>query len=261
TPSAFDTMRRMSWGRMRWAAFAAATLASACSSSPTELVVLVGSDYRAGADLSELDARILDEGAKEIGGHLFTLSTLPISFAARPVPIPFAVPPPGGGPRAHVTIHPPRHGSSLDLDQSLRTGFIAGEMLLVPIYFARACQHMSCPSSDRCDLGSCVPADVDPSAWEVIQPGDELNYLFPPSLDAGTVDGDASDGGFGGDGAQGADAAATDLGGGSDGGGRDAQVGSDGGTCTGLASLMTSAPSVDFGPVHRGASVQRSLTI
>ena len=60
--------------------------------------------------------------------------------------------------------------------RTIRTGFLPGQQLRLPVYLAAACLASSCGAEQTCgDDGSCIAVDVDPATLTpVLAPGAEL---------------------------------------------------------------------------------------
>jgi hypothetical protein len=176
------TFREIGW-------LAPVVLLLACDVPATTLVVLVDSDYPIPSELATVRAQILDDAGAEVSSYEFAVSeedTPPTRFA---LPFSFAVIPAGGKPARNVTIEITAvdpTGTVLS-SRRARTGFIAEQTLLLPMFLAKACASIACEPDETCTERGCQSVDIDPAGLRPVRPGDEV-------LDAGmstAVDGEA----------------------------------------------------------------------
>lgn len=149
---------------------------ASCSQPVTQLTVIVRSDLDA-ADLAEIDVEVRP-------GEPFTSDptathTFVIGAAEGQVMLPysFGVLPRGGDPNAHVELRLTVHGQSggITLVRTLRTGFVRGRTLAVPIFLSQLCRTRTCDAPLTCgDDGTCVAPDVPVSSLVPVDPGREL---------------------------------------------------------------------------------------
>lgn len=183
-------------GAMRSAGSAlllSATLAlvPGCPEPVTQLSVIVRSDLDP-ADLADLDVEVRPGepfAAEPTATHTFVIGategevTLPFSFGVTPR---------GGDPAAHVELRFTAHGSGggETLVRTLRTGFVRGRTLAVPVFLSRLCRDRPpCTPPLTCgDDGTCVSADVPVESLRPVDPGHELEDAGP-GPDAGGVAG------------------------------------------------------------------------
>lgn len=156
-------------------------LSCGCESPATQLVVLVDSDFDVPAELARVHVRVLDEADAEMSSHEFALAGEgvdpgPARFV---LPLSFAVVPRGQDADRRVAIEVDGLGPD-DEEVIVRrravTGFIEEERLLLPLFLARSCAGVACPSGQTCAAGSCVDEEVPPGSLPVVRPGGELLY-------------------------------------------------------------------------------------
>jgi hypothetical protein len=116
-----------------------------CAKSPTELVVLVNSDYLVPAELTEVRARVLTDDGMLVSEHTFALAgtdTVP-AVGQDALPFSFAVAPRNGDATLRATIELSAIGAAPDravlLTRRAKTGFIEGRSLLLPMFLAKGC--------------------------------------------------------------------------------------------------------------------------
>lgn len=162
-----------------------AVLAAACTRPATQLVVLVDSDIAA---LVEVHASVVpvDAPVSDVASDAtFTIgSTLSVPFS-------FGVTPPGGEVRRRVEVVVEGRlaaGGPAVVVRRVRTGFLEGQRLLLPIFLADSCRSVDCSTMGAdlsCDRGICVSTDVAPETLAPVVPGQETR-------DAGTAATDAA---------------------------------------------------------------------
>ena len=76
----------------------------------------------------------------------------------------------------------------------VRTGFVEGRRLAIPVYLSSSCRNVPCDPASTCDRGACVPQAVDPATLDDVPEGFDPSDLFPPSSrpDAATPVADAA---------------------------------------------------------------------
>jgi hypothetical protein len=155
----------------------ASVFALGCSSSLTELIVVVDSDLAVPGELQRVTLEVtgpsgnkaLEDAAVDLAmdgapALPLTLSLTPGSDALEPVTI-TAV---GTGPAGRV-------------ERTVVTGFVRGERRVVRLWLLRACLGVDCTTGETCgDDGICVDATVPP---EDLPPWTGT----PPGIDGGTI--------------------------------------------------------------------------
>lgn len=143
----------------RWGTLAViAWLAAGCT-TPTQLVVVVDSDYAVGTEIDTVDVVISSAMGRD--EHRFALAEtgLPFSFGVLPVV--------GDSEPVVITVSGMLSGESVTRHE-VHTRFLPGRRLQLDVPLARAChddleQESTCSDSgQRCLYGACVPAEVDP---------------------------------------------------------------------------------------------------
>jgi hypothetical protein len=175
----------------------AALLGAGCTRPATQLLVVVSTDV-ADADYRCVRShvtRVPPEGEGSSRGHLVPREVqLPYSFG---------VTPPGGDASRRVEIavelrtddcDAPRAGEPAPVVRRVvRTGFLEGVALRVPIFLAASCRDVTCDAASTCDpsSGVCVAVpELAPAELDVVRPGEELadagrtSSMDAPALDA-----------------------------------------------------------------------------
>lgn len=163
--------------------FAAALFATACQ-SPTQLVVLVDSDYAIPNELATVQVLVQDELGNEVAAVAF-------DTAVDGLPFSFGVEPKGDVVEDTVTIQLQGLGPGdvLLVERVVAVGFIEEERRLLPIFLPRSCESAGCGAEQTCSEAGCVDPFVDVFTLpEVEEEGDELLYDFDVSGDAGQPD-------------------------------------------------------------------------
>jgi len=156
--------------------------AGGCTRPATQLLVVVstdvpGSDYRC---VRSHVLRVPSDGEGVSRGHLVPRELeLPFSFG---------VTPPDDDPSRRVQIAVELRGDACDAPSAaesapvvrrvVRTGFLEGQTLRVPIYLALTCRAVECDPTSTCDpaTGACVSIpELAPADLEVVRPGEELS--------------------------------------------------------------------------------------
>lgn len=180
-------------GRMRssTALLCAAALAvGGCESPPTQLVVLVDTDFSVNEELGRVRARVLDQAGSEVSSYDFALAddAAEPSPAQFPVPLSFAVVPRDGDADRRVVIEV--DGMSADGDTRVQrravTGFLHERSLLLPMFLARSCEGVLCGAGETCVGGTCRDAAVPPGSLPVVRPGEEVRFDAGGGLDGGS---------------------------------------------------------------------------
>lgn len=181
-------------GRVRILALACAALAASCTRPATQLVVVVSSDIAA------LDAvHVTVAPTDAMPGHVPSDATFELG-SAHVLPLSFGVTPPGGEARRRVEIVVEGRGPGASVTRRVRTGFLEGQSLALPVFLADSCRGVECSGMGpdySCDRGVCVVVDVAPESLVPVQPGQELADASVPA-DASLADaGPRSDAGGG----------------------------------------------------------------
>ncbi len=212
---------------MRSILFTSLAFVAAACQSPTQLVVVVDSDFEVPKELASVQTIVSDDAGESLGSEVFDLGTygLPLSFGIE-----------GGDlsrEQIQVLIQGLTPNDELLVDRAAIVGFVEGETRLLPIFLARQCSSTDCGEGRTCTELGCASAFVDVATLPAIEPGDELLH------DAGVH----PDGGPAPDSGVEADA-------GGDGGMNPLDSGVDGGTDGGTDSGPDSGPDsgADSGP-------------
>src|SRR5262245_19817529 len=123
-------------------------LVASCTRDPTQLVVVVDTDYVVPAELARVNARVLDAARQEVSSQEFVLPDAP-SPDDPPrfgVPFSFGIVPAGNDASRRITVE--LIGSASDgrarVARRARTGFIEGQTLLLPMFLSRSCEGVEC---------------------------------------------------------------------------------------------------------------------
>jgi formylglycine-generating enzyme len=156
--------------------------AFACKDAATQLIVAVDSDLPVPAALTSVEVSSQVEGRAPVVAT-FDVTPPPrsaCSATACRLPLSIGVSPSTGDPNEMVTIMVRGDGPSGQLvTRRVRTGFVNGKSLALPVFLASSCAGMACDEGSTCDRGTCVAESVDPrmlaEAPENLEPG----RLFP----------------------------------------------------------------------------------
>lgn len=187
----------------------AATSAS-CTSPRTQLVPVVSSDLPA----AQIACVVAEAGPIAPAGSFVATASPRVFFVGLPgdpavtLPFSFGLVPPGDDASAHVELHvsalsrctDPSDVTARTVTRVVRSGFVRGQKLALPIFLSSRCLGVMCADGLTCEDGTCVAVpDIDPTTLRsVAGNGDELR-------DGG--------GGGGGDGGVGTDTGAPTDGG------------------------------------------------
>lgn len=211
----FGVARRLCL-KLVWASLLlGAMLPMGCQKTPTQLLVVVGTDLEVPVEVASLlvSARPVDMDPKDADPPVaISLSDegMPLSFVVAPktsVDARVAIRVRAFGPTAKVD----KPGQMLH-DVEVFTGFARGKTLRVPVFLAAACLGLApCPDAEVCDArGECVSAIWPPEDLLEIDPGTELDDVdddpryrpdrdgamdadVQPEVDAGPMDDGGSD--------------------------------------------------------------------
>ena len=171
-----------------------ALLASACSASQTEILVVIDADAPLRDQIDVVRARTLDQGGAQIAANDFMIDgeplVLPFSFVLRPRAGQAA----GGDVRLALDAI---GDDSVLVMRTVRTSFSAGERRLLRVRLESACRAVPCTTEGMtCVAGTCAPdgletlPPVDP--WrELEDAGVSMDSSTPP--DAAPTDAAPSD--------------------------------------------------------------------
>lgn len=161
--------------------------ASCTEDSPTQVVVLMDTDYVVPAEVDRIRARVSQtvddqQGNAEVEtwSEVFSLSddTSP-EPGTHALPATFGILPGGSGPENEIVIELEAlaaGGSDVLVARRVKTGFVPGEARLVRMQLFRVCADSSCdvgescgcPDGGACPVPSCVNETVDPYDLERI---------------------------------------------------------------------------------------------
>jgi hypothetical protein len=155
---------------------------SACTSSATEIVVVVTSDYSVPKEMASVRAVITFQGAAP-QQHTFKLQAVdvPLSGSEMHLPLSFAIGPndSGYGGSVEIELFALAPNASTISSRRVNTRFISGKKLLLDVFLPRGCMSISCATDKTCTEMGCVSPEIDPSTLPVVQPGHELDVGVP----------------------------------------------------------------------------------
>lgn len=152
----------------RWAP---ALLLTACSSTETGLVVVVGSDLEVPGALAVVRATVVrgDEGATAQNDFVLEGGAgLPFSFAIEPRE--------GTPESASLTVVVEGRSPARDaiVEQRSAVRFVTDRRPVLSMFLARSCAGIGCGPDETCADGACRPQRVDAAALPEQEAGDEL---------------------------------------------------------------------------------------
>jgi|GEM_PF-5036806 hypothetical protein len=177
----------------------------ACATPRTQLVPVVGSDLA-----PELIACVIAEAGPVAPGQPFVATASARVFyvhaAGDPevdLPFSFGVVPPGADAAVGVEIriaaldrcNDPTDPAARTVTRSVRTGFVRGARLALPMFLSSRCAGVTCEEGFTCEEGTCVPVPtIEPGTLRTVAgDGDELQD--PGAPDASTGDASTTDAG------------------------------------------------------------------
>jgi hypothetical protein len=173
---------------VRWVfALAVLALVPACNQQRvTQLVVVVDSDFSVPSELVFVDAEVLDPGGALVSQQSFWVAPPGAGSATRfELPLSFGIVPQGGDAtrRAQIVVRGRSAAGTPLVEQTARTGFVAGQSLVLPMFLARRCIGVTCGTGETCTLATCAPDERPPETLDPLPgPGGELRR------DAGRID-------------------------------------------------------------------------
>jgi hypothetical protein len=186
--------------RSKIAALAAAALLAApgCKSDPTELVVVVDTDYAVPSEMNRVRATISDSAGSQISQRDFELvaPAAPTSPGVVDVPFSFGVVPSDGDATRRIVIDLDglaTQGAQTIVSRRASTGFVKNQIRSLSMFLARSCAigAMSCTQDQTCTENGCAASDVPPESLPSVSPGQEIPPHAP--RDASPEDAIASD--------------------------------------------------------------------
>jgi hypothetical protein len=166
---------------------------AACAAPRTQLVPVVGSDLAA----DQIACVVAEAGPVPTDGPFVATASARVFYVhgtgdpAVELPFSFGLVPPGGDASARVELrvaalsrcNDPTDPGARTVTRSVRTGFVRGERLTLPMFLSSRCAGVTCEEGFTCEDGACVAVpDLDPGTLaRVVSAGDELR-------DAGTGD-------------------------------------------------------------------------
>lgn len=165
----------------------AALACGACTQPRTQLVPVVDSD------LPEASiACVVVLAGPAVRGQPFEPTASPRVFHVHhagfdpqvSIPFSFGVVPPGDDSSSRVELQvsslsrcdDPEDATARTVTRIVRSGFVRGQSLALPIYLSALCAGVICPEGQTCEAGECVAIpEIDPTTLAPVgSPGDEL---------------------------------------------------------------------------------------
>ena len=170
----------------RWLALASCAVLASCVRPATQLLVVVESDYPAGA-LARVEVTATPAGgtAGPEDPRVFVVGP------ALAIPFSFGVEPPReGARRVELDVIARDASGRVRATHRVRTGFLTGQTLRLPVFLAQRCETVVCDPDERCDAsGACVDIEIDETTLERVEPGSELRDAGPiEARDAGPIE-------------------------------------------------------------------------
>jgi hypothetical protein len=169
-----------------------------CTRQATQLLVVVDTDLAVPGELGFVRARVFDAQRHQRSTADFALAATGTAGPARfTVPFSFAVYPAGDDATRRVVVEVAAHGVGDETPRFVRravTGFVAGRMLLLPMFLAQRCVAgaATCAAGETCTERGCVSEVVPAESLAEVGSGQE--FVGRPRRDA-SVDGPMTDGG------------------------------------------------------------------
>lgn len=183
----------------RLALFLFLLAASGCTAPTSQLVVVVDSDLVVPTELGSVRVTTSHEGT--MVAQLDFAVALVASETKVTVPFSFGIVPVDGDAsrRIRVVVEALDSLGAPVVSTSASVGFIRGRSLVLPMYLAKSCIAIECPSGQTCTRNGCVPEAIDPETLMPVVPGTELrpdaNGLDASLVDASGVDASRLDAG------------------------------------------------------------------
>jgi hypothetical protein len=158
----------------------------ACTLPPTQLLVVVDSDYGRG-EIAQVEVRTYEVNARDQLVGEQTVFIVEGSEAGVTIPFSFGVVPVARDASRRVVIELTaleRGAAGGRVQIRAITGFVRHETRRLPMFIGRMCVGRVCDPEDTCNAaGMCVPAGVDPGP--AVVPGEEFQDAGHSSMDAG----------------------------------------------------------------------------
>jgi hypothetical protein len=169
----------------------AAMLLGACAPAPTQLIVVVDTDFDVpgGLDLVEVTvtgpdgARFTESQVMEGSGSLpLTLTVVPESLERL-------------GPLQIEAVG--SHDGTDRVTRHARVTLVREQTLMLPMFLFRSCEGVTCGASMTCGADGCGPVEVSLYPWTgtPIRIGDDAGAPFDGGIDVGPTDAGPRDGG------------------------------------------------------------------
>ncbi|MCC7538518.1 MAG: hypothetical protein IT379_19995, partial [Deltaproteobacteria bacterium] len=159
-----------------------------CKTDPTQLVVVIDTDYSVPSELGLVRVIVLDGDNAEIARNDFTLGD------SSSVPFSFAVVPKDQDASRRATIIVEGYESAGDATARVTrravTGFRENKSLRLDMFLAESCNMRMCAEiTSTCTENGCIDENIDPNGLEEVRPGQEFRErpdAGPPPDGGGT---------------------------------------------------------------------------
>lgn len=150
-----------------------------CKTDPTQLVVVVDTDFDVPAELALVRVIVLDGDGAEAARTDFSLDTVSL-------PLSLAVVPRDQDASRRTTIIVQGFAMATDADPRVSrravTGFRENKSLRLDMFLAESCDRRMCAEiTSTCTQDGCIDENIDPNGLEAVAPGQE----FRERTDAG----------------------------------------------------------------------------
>ena len=160
-----------------------------CSSSPTQIIVTLNTDFAVPSQLDRIVVQRADGAGDSVSTQTFLLrgASDPALNGTVTLPLDFIITPSSGdaATRANLDIQGYADTSPTALvDRKVIIAFEKGKTLGLGVTLARACESVTCPGDQTCDVGGvCIPIAIGGTATTSSDAGVDANVIH----DAETV--------------------------------------------------------------------------
>jgi hypothetical protein len=164
---------------------AALFVVAGCSATPTQLIVVVDTDFEIPAGLDEIEVAVTGPGGMRIREvqSLDGSETLPFTVAVIPESLDQLGP-------IHIEAIGRRDGGE-HVRREARVTLVREQTLMLPLFLLRTCEGTSCPTDETCTANGCASIDDVPLLpWDgrPIRIGEDAGPGFDGGTDAGMPD-------------------------------------------------------------------------
>lgn len=162
-----------------------------CAAPPTQLIVVVDTDFEIPAGLDQIEIAVTGPGGMRIRElqNLDGTETLPFTLSVIPNSLDEL------GPIRVEAIG--RRAGGEHVRREARVTLVRDQTLMLPLFLLRSCEGSSCDTDETCTENGCRSIDVSLLPWpgRPVRIGEDAGPGFDGGMDAGTPDGGARDGG------------------------------------------------------------------